>query len=216
LACPPALTIKGCNISSGGSKTKLLGSLAYSEALLSITLAQLQAAGGDALDDCEIASITYRDTTAGSCPNLVVIRTFTVTDRCGNIASCQQLISFIGSEPLPDLTVLKASSSVIPFPAPIADLILRIGFIPTTQIANIGTGSANNIEVAFLLNGSQVARASVSSLAPGQSVSVSPQQRIWVTPNPTATLRVIVDPSDRIAESNELNNVAEISVFLSN
>lgn len=89
LTCPPAKTITGCNLSG-------IGSLAYSEAPVMITVAQLQAEGGNVSAPCGIASITYQDSQSGSCPTLKVIRTFTLTDVCGNSTSCQQPINFGG------------------------------------------------------------------------------------------------------------------------
>jgi hypothetical protein len=93
LTCPPAKTIRGCNLSG-------IGSLAYSEAPVMITEGQLQAEGGNVSAPRGIASITYQDSQSGSCPNLRVSRMFTLTDVCGNATSCQQTINFglIGSE----------------------------------------------------------------------------------------------------------------------
>jgi hypothetical protein len=89
LTCPLAKIIKGCNLSG-------IGSLAYSEAPVMITVAQLQAEGGNVSAPCGIASITYQDSKSGACPTLMVSRTFTLTDVCGNSTSCQQTFNLGG------------------------------------------------------------------------------------------------------------------------
>ena len=89
LTCPLAKIIKGCNLSG-------IGSLAYSEAPVMITVAQLQAEGGNVSAPCGIASITYQDSKSGACPTLMVSRTFTLTDVCGNSTNCQQTFNFGG------------------------------------------------------------------------------------------------------------------------
>ena len=66
-----------------GCGTSAITGLAYSEAAQAITPEELAAAGGSVSDNCTVASVTYQDSQAGSCP-LVVTRVFTATDLCGN------------------------------------------------------------------------------------------------------------------------------------
>ena len=66
-----------------GCGTSAITGLAYSEAAQAITSEELAAAGGSVSDNCTVASVTYQDSQAGSCP-LVVTRVFTATDLCGN------------------------------------------------------------------------------------------------------------------------------------
>jgi len=73
-------------------RPKLDHGLAYSEVAVSASLAQLQAAGGDAWDACGIVSISYEDRIEGVCP-LVVKRTFTSTDAGGHMTSQTQEIT---------------------------------------------------------------------------------------------------------------------------
>ena len=72
LSCPPTTSFKSCN-------PKAIIPLVYSAIPATISLAQLQAEGGDASASCGIASITYQDSTSGSCPHLLVTRMFTLT-----------------------------------------------------------------------------------------------------------------------------------------
>ena len=85
ITCPPAQDFSGCNVSA-------ITGLVYSTNAVSINLAQLQAAGGNASDACGIVSITYQDTQAGNCP-VRVTRKFIVTDNCGNTNQCTQNIT---------------------------------------------------------------------------------------------------------------------------
>src|SRR5439155_9246426 len=70
VSCPGTKTIEGCD-------TSAITGLPYSGTTATINLAQFQAEGGNASDNCGIASITYQDSKAGTCP-IVVTRTFTV------------------------------------------------------------------------------------------------------------------------------------------
>ena len=57
------------------------------------TVEELVGLGGGASDTCGAVTITSRDSEpAGSCP-AVITRTYTATDECGNVASCEQKIN---------------------------------------------------------------------------------------------------------------------------
>lgn len=99
ITAPADYSFEGCNQND-------ISDLPYSDVEAAITLAQLQAAldgGGDASDDVEIDSITYIDDVTGDICGVVVTRTFTVTDGCGNTASDIQTIT------ISDTTVLQLS-----------------------------------------------------------------------------------------------------------
>lgn len=89
---PPVIICRGdavivdCGVYSLADRADL-GNLAYSEIPVIITIDQLNAAGVNASDECELDSIYYIDTQAGSCP-IIVTRTFYVTDSCENQSTC--------------------------------------------------------------------------------------------------------------------------------
>ena len=98
VTAPTDLELEACD--SGDITTALNGStLPYSTTAATITVAQFLAeAGAAATDNCNIASITYQDAAAGTCP-LVVTRTFIVTDDCGNQTTVAQSISIDDTTP---------------------------------------------------------------------------------------------------------------------
>lgn len=54
---------------------------------------EFRAQGGSIADNCDAdPSVTSSDTTQGACP-MVITRTYTVTDECGNSSTCQQIIT---------------------------------------------------------------------------------------------------------------------------
>ncbi|WP_159517808.1 beta strand repeat-containing protein, partial [Sunxiuqinia indica] len=94
LTCPPDNSMEACNTDGIESLT----TLPFSTTITTITDAQLIAAGGTASDNCAIGEITYIDDSTGICP-IVITRTFTVTDSCGNETNCEQRIE-IAPDPL--------------------------------------------------------------------------------------------------------------------
>ncbi|MBA9075155.1 hypothetical protein GGR22_003332, partial [Flavobacterium gossypii] len=74
LTGPSNSTIEGCSRTS-------ISPLAYSETPVSITLAQFLTAGGTTSNSGLAHTITYRDTSTGSCPTIVT-RVFTVATDC--------------------------------------------------------------------------------------------------------------------------------------
>ncbi|PWB19358.1 vWA domain-containing protein, partial [Flavobacterium sp. HTF] len=85
LTAPANATIAGCG-------TNAVTGLLYSTSGTNITLAQLNAAGGSLPNSASIGTytISYSDTSTGSCP-IVVTRTFKVSTSCGNITANQTI-----------------------------------------------------------------------------------------------------------------------------
>lgn len=83
--CPPAIDYIGTNVS-------VISPLPYSATTVTITAAQFNTEGGLATDNCAIGTYTYSDAQSGTSP-IIVDRTFTVTDKCGNPATCIQIIT---------------------------------------------------------------------------------------------------------------------------
>ena len=92
-SCPPATTFIGMDVS-------VISPLIYSETPVFITGTSFSLEGGIATDNCVIDTYSYSDTQAGTSP-VIVTRTFTITDKCGNIATCIQIITINN---LPDIT----------------------------------------------------------------------------------------------------------------
>ncbi|MCG6191595.1 HYR-like domain-containing protein, partial [Maribellus maritimus] len=71
----------------------------YSETASSITVAEFEALGGTATDNCNVFTITYQDISDGlDCPETIT-RTYTVTDNCGNSETCAQTITLNDNTP---------------------------------------------------------------------------------------------------------------------
>ncbi|MCG6191596.1 hypothetical protein, partial [Maribellus maritimus] len=76
----------------------------YSETASSITVAEFEALGGTATDNCNVFTITYHDVSDGlDCPETIT-RTYTVTDDCENTTICTQIIT-LNDYTLPSFTV---------------------------------------------------------------------------------------------------------------
>src|SRR5439155_3727137 len=106
----PSLTAPGAKTVEGCSETAITG-LPFSATAVPITLAQLQAEGGNASDACGISSITYQDSKSGSCPT-VVTRTFTVKDLCQNPTSKTQTIT-VQDTTRPTVTITSPPSGSV-------------------------------------------------------------------------------------------------------
>ncbi|WP_316633127.1 gliding motility-associated C-terminal domain-containing protein [uncultured Flavobacterium sp.] len=85
LTAPANATISGCG-------TNAITGLLYSPTSTTITLAQLNSAGGSLSNSGSIGTytISYSDTSTGTCP-IVVTRTFKVTTGCGNVTANQTI-----------------------------------------------------------------------------------------------------------------------------
>jgi len=83
----------------------------------------------------------------------------------------------------------------------------------TAQVFNYGNESANNVMVVFSVDGIQVgAQQFISYIPIGESRTASVT---WVAAAGHHNINVTVDPSDQIAEWNELNNRASRAVDVS-
>ncbi len=94
VSAPTPINLESCD-AADINNALISGSsdLVYSTTPVTITLAQLNAEGITATDDCNINSITYQDSSDGlTCP-VTVTRTFTVTDDCTNSTVVTQLIT---------------------------------------------------------------------------------------------------------------------------
>lgn len=84
-----------------GTSVAVISPLPYSASSAVITETEFVTEGGLATDNCEIDTYRYIDTQIGASP-IFVTRTFSVTDKCGNVTECIQKIT-IASTP-PDIT----------------------------------------------------------------------------------------------------------------
>ncbi len=83
---PDDYTLEGCDVSA-------ITDFAYTTTETTVTLAAyLALTGAAASDNCNIASVTYQDRQAGSCP-IVVTSTWRITDDCSNTTTVQQTIN---------------------------------------------------------------------------------------------------------------------------
>ncbi|MEO1258562.1 MAG: MopE-related protein [Bacteroidota bacterium] len=87
--CPPTFNVEGC--STGDLTNGGLTSLAFSPVLTSVSSSDFVNEGGVVADNCNIQSYEYQDAVNGTCP-IVVTRTWTITDLCGNAVICNQNI----------------------------------------------------------------------------------------------------------------------------
>ncbi len=83
--CPADKLVTGCS-------TAAITSLTFSTNPTSATAMQFSDEGGSASDQCSNINYSYQDVANGTCP-IVVTRTWTVKDDCGNTSICQQTIT---------------------------------------------------------------------------------------------------------------------------
>jgi hypothetical protein len=85
--CAILRNIEGCNTSAITGPSFSTTTTTSTEAIFENATNQ-----GNASDLCGITSVTYIDIASGTCP-VVVTRTWTLTNACGNSASCNQIIN---------------------------------------------------------------------------------------------------------------------------
>ncbi|MFT5382879.1 MAG: hypothetical protein ACI81W_000273 [Saprospiraceae bacterium] len=106
--CPGTITVEGCttaDILNGGFTF-----LPFSAVTTPITGIEFTTEGGVTTDNCNIASITYIDAAAGTCP-IVVSRTYIVTDDDANSVLCVQTIN-IDDTTVPTIGTAASSMTV--------------------------------------------------------------------------------------------------------
>ena len=101
---PPAIATCAVTRNITGCNTAAITTPAYSATTATSSEAVFEAApnNGNASDACGITSVTYIDVATGVCP-IVVTRTWTVTDVCGQTATCIQTIN-ISETTLPGIS----------------------------------------------------------------------------------------------------------------
>ncbi|MBK9641385.1 MAG: HYR domain-containing protein [Saprospiraceae bacterium] len=85
--CPITRNLTGCSVA-------VISSPVYSATtkVSNYTMFSNATNQGAANDACGINSVTYRDVASGTCP-IVVTRTWTISDVCGNSTTCNQIIN---------------------------------------------------------------------------------------------------------------------------
>jgi hypothetical protein len=86
-SCAATRNIEGCSTSAITGPAYSTTSTASSEAVFEDATNQ-----GISSDVCGITGVTYIDVSSGTCP-IVVTRTWTLTDACGNTSTCNQTIN---------------------------------------------------------------------------------------------------------------------------
>ncbi|MBK8923811.1 MAG: hypothetical protein IPM81_20375 [Saprospirales bacterium] len=103
--CPVTRNIEGCNTGAITGPAYSTTSAASSEAEFEDVTNQ-----GVASDACGITEVTYIDVAAGNCP-IVVTRTWTVKDACGNIKTCEQTIN-VDDTTMPTITACPVTRDI--------------------------------------------------------------------------------------------------------
>ncbi len=127
VTCATTRTIEGCNTS-----VILTPPFSATTAVSSESIFETSPNNGNTSDNCGISTVTYIDVATGNCP-IVVTRRWTVSDACGNTATCNQTIN------ITDTTPPTASN-----PAPtsvqcIADIPAPDPLVVTTEADNCST-----------------------------------------------------------------------------
>ncbi len=155
ITCPSDVLIEACDVDTLATHS-LVANLEFSPSIRDLTLLELQAAGGDADDNCGIDSLYYYDAQAGSCP-IVVTRTFVVVDSCGNRVQCQQQID-IDDTTLPlincpaqvllegcDVGILSSAPEVGGLGYSESNQVILL-----VQLTNLGGGASDNCSIASI------------------------------------------------------------------
>jgi uncharacterized repeat protein (TIGR01451 family) len=79
----------------------------------------------------------------------------------------------------------------------------------TVQVANVGEAAASSVGVRFVVDGAQVGtERTIAQLAGGASAAVSSDAWSASHRDGQHTVQVVVDPANKVVESNEANNTA--------
>ncbi len=166
--CPGVRNIEGCS-------TADITSPVYSSVSASSTEVEFENAtnGGSTSDACGITTVAYIDVASGTCP-IVVTRTWTVVDACGNITTCVQTINIDDTTP----------------PVPSCPVNVTISCTASTAPANTGiTTASDNCDPSPEVTYSD---ATVASAVCPQEYTIN---RTWTTTdlcgNTTTCLQVI-------------------------
>ncbi|MDI6856629.1 MAG: CARDB domain-containing protein, partial [Candidatus Thermoplasmatota archaeon] len=104
--------------------------------------------------------------------------------------------------PLPDLAISPEDITILPSNTVSNGTTITIN----ATVHNIGNAAAPNITVRFYADTTLIATKTISSLSPTSSITLS---TTWTaTPAGNYTVKVIVDPDNLTAESDETNNEA--------
>ncbi|MEP6794815.1 MAG: HYR domain-containing protein [Saprospiraceae bacterium] len=103
--CPVMRTIEGCNTGVITNPPFSMVTVASSEAVF-----ESAPNNGNTSDDCGISTVTCIDNATGSCP-ILVTRTWTISDACGNTSTCNQTI-VVNDTTSPFITFCPGSSTI--------------------------------------------------------------------------------------------------------
>lgn len=205
VTAPADITLSGCSTEEIGNGT--LTSLAYSESSVTISTAQFLAEGGTFIGDV-ITSVAYSDISTGSCP-LVVTRTFTVVDACGNSVSKDQII-----------TVVDTKAPILTLPEDITLECSKIAKMdPSIYGAATATDDCGDVDITFVDsavegcgNTQVISRTWTATDVCGNSTSDVQTISIVDTTAPTIT-----NPAaDALVECDGNGNLNELQTWLNN
>ncbi|MBJ7882743.1 HYR-like domain-containing protein [Gelidibacter salicanalis] len=131
---PAALLVNGCTVDD--ITINNTASLAYSASVSTIGIAKFLSEGGTFTGD-GITTVTYSDTTSGTCP-LIVTRTFTITDTCNQAASTTQTITIENTTPptlvTPEAKTVECGASIEPSATGTATVTDACGSVEITYV----------------------------------------------------------------------------------
>ncbi len=190
------------------------------------TLAEFMALGGLVADGCDLMSISSTDVSNGgmagcSGSNLIITRTYTVTDACGNMGTCDQLFSYANDvtpptasnpvgitaqcvAPAPDPTVVTdemdaCGTPVVAFVSDVSDGMTCPETITRTYSVTDPCGNSINVTQTITLNDTTLPTAS-------NPVGIT-AQCVAPTPDPT----VVIDETDNCGAAPTVAFVGDVS-----
>ncbi|MBI4779495.1 carboxypeptidase regulatory-like domain-containing protein [Candidatus Falkowbacteria bacterium] len=107
----------------------------------------------------------------------------------------------------PDLSISASDLKITPASFKGGDKITL-----KATVANSGTTKASNVKVKFYFNGAEVFSKNITSISKKGKSAVSYQYILPLNLSGAVIFKVVADPENTVAESNEDNNEAEISV----